>query len=143
MTAARILSEKGADVFTVRPMQSLQEAAQALNDHKVGAVIVKGPDGAPVGVFSERDLARTVAREGPDALQASVRSVMSTGLITAPPEVSYDALMELMTENRVRHVIIMDQGALQGVVSIGDVVKRKIAHAEAEARSLKAYIEGV
>lgn len=141
MTAARILDDKGATVFTLRPTQTLHEAAVALNQHKVGAVIVTDGD-RPVGVFSERDLARSIAVSGAAALSEPVESVMSTGLITAGPSEGIDALLALMTEKRVRHIIIMDEGQMTGVVSIGDVVKRKIAHAEAEAESLKAYIEG-
>ncbi len=141
MTAARILDDKGATVFTLRPSQTLQEAAVALTQYKVGAVIVTEGD-QPVGVFSERDLARAIAGSGPAALSERVESVMSTGLITASPSDGIDALLGLMTEKRVRHIIIMDEGRMTGVVSIGDVVKRKIAHAEAEAESLKAYIEG-
>ena len=141
MTAARILDDKGATVFTLRPTQTLHEAAAALNQHKVGAVIVTDGD-RPVGVFSERDLARSIAVSGAAALSEPVESVMSTGLITAGSSEGIDALLALMTEKRVRHIIIMDEGRMTGVVSIGDVVKRKIAHAEAEAESLKAYIEG-
>tara|TARA_A100001391_G_scaffold173531_1_gene135572 strand:- start:98 stop:529 length:432 start_codon:yes stop_codon:yes gene_type:complete len=142
MTAARILDDKGATVFTVRPTQSLQEAAAALTQYKVGAVIVTGADQEPVGVFSERDLARAVAQSGASALIEPVSSVMSTGLITASPSDTVDTLLSLMTEKRVRHIIIMKGSDMQGVVSIGDVVKRKIAQTEAEAESLKAYIEG-
>ncbi|VXC62560.1 CBS domain-containing protein [Oceanicaulis sp. 350] len=142
MTAARILDDKGATVFTVRPTQSLQEAAAALTQYKVGAVIVTGADQEPVGVFSERDLARAVAQSGASALIEPVSSVMSTGLITAGPSDTVDTLLSLMTEKRVRHIIIMKGSDMQGVVSIGDVVKRKIAQTEAEAESLKAYIEG-
>ena len=142
MTAARILDDKGATVYTVRPTQSLQEAAAALTQYKVGAVIVTGADQKPVGVFSERDLARAVAQSGASALIEPVSSVMSTGLITAGPSDTVDTLLSLMTEKRVRHIIIMQGSDMQGVVSIGDVVKRKIAQTEAEAESLKAYIEG-
>lgn len=143
MTAARIVAEKGATVFTVRPAQTLQDAAIALNQYKVGAVIVTDAQQNPVGVFSERDLARAIALSGASALSDPVESVMSTGLITASPSDSVDALLSVMTEKRVRHIIILDGGRMTGVVSIGDVVKRKIAQTEAEAESLKAYIEGV
>ena len=142
MTAARIIAEKGATVFTVRPAQTLQDAAIALNQYKVGAVIVTDDKQHPVGVFSERDLARAIALSGASALSDPVESVMSTGLITASPADSVDALLSVMTDKRVRHLIIMDEGRMTGVVSIGDVVKRKIAQTEAEAESLKAYIEG-
>lgn len=142
MTAARILDDKGATVFTIRPTQSLQDAAAALTQYKVGAVIVTGADQEPVGVFSERDLARSIAQSGASALIEPVSSVMSTGLITASPSDDIDTLLSLMTDKRVRHIIIMQGPDMLGVVSIGDVVKRKIAQTQAEAESLKAYIEG-
>ncbi|WP_430431858.1 CBS domain-containing protein [Oceanicaulis sp.] len=142
MTAVRILDDKGATVFTIRPTQSLQDAAAALTQYKVGAVIVTGADQEPVGVFSERDLARSIAQSGASALIEPVSSVMSTGLITASPSDDIDTLLSLMTDKRVRHIIIMQGPDMLGVVSIGDVVKRKIAQTEAEAESLKAYIEG-
>lgn len=143
MTAARIITEKGREVFTVSPDASLVEAARTLTEHKVGAAVVVNGGREPVGVFSERDLARAVARSGAAALSEPVSSVMSTRLVTAAPSATIDELMGQMTDRRVRHILIMDEGALAGVVSIGDVVKRKIATAEAEAESLKAYIEGV
>lgn len=142
MTASRILSEKGAEVFTVTPADTLVQAAATLSSHRVGAAVAVDASGKPVGVFSERDLAKAVGAEGAAALTRSVADVMSTGLVCAAPGASIDELMALMTERRVRHVLILDGGALAGVVSIGDVVKRKIAEAEAEAESLKAYIEG-
>jgi CBS domain-containing protein len=143
MTAARIITEKGREVFTVSPDASLVEAARTLTDHKVGAAVVVNGGHEPVGVFSERDLARAVAGAGAAALNETVSTVMSTRLVTAAPSATIDELMGQMTDRRVRHILIMDEGALAGVVSIGDVVKRKIATAEAEAESLKAYIEGV
>ncbi|XBQ15169.1 MAG: CBS domain-containing protein [Oceanicaulis sp.] len=142
MNASRIIAEKGGTVFTVSPGDTLVEAARTLTEKKVGAAVVVDGAGAPVGVFSERDLARVVAESGEAALSTSVADVMSKRLFTAEPAASVDELMSLMTERRIRHVIIMDGGAMAGVVSIGDVVKRKIAEAEAEAESLKAYIEG-
>lgn len=142
MIASKILSEKGRVVFTVNPSQTVVEAAQALDQHNVGVAVVVDGEGAPIGVFSERDLARQVARNGADALSLLVAAVMSRSLVIADPSASIDDLMATMTARRVRHVIIMDGSLMIGLVSIGDVVKRKIASAEAEAESLKAYIEG-
>jgi CBS domain-containing protein len=143
MTAARIITEKGREVFIVSPDASLVDAARTRTEHKVGAAVVVNGGHEPVGVFSERDLARAVAAEGAAALSETVSTVMSTRLVTATPSATIDELMGQMTDRRVRHVLIVEEGALAGVVSIGDVVKRKIATAEAEAESLKAYIEGV
>lgn len=142
MTASRILSEKGSAVFTIRPDDTLTAAAGLLHSQGVGAAVVVDGDGRPVGVFSERDLTRVVAQDGPEGLSARVADCMSRDLITAQPGASIDSIMGQMTEQRVRHVIIMDAGTMIGVVSIGDVVKRRIAEAQAEADSLKAYIEG-
>jgi CBS domain-containing protein len=142
MTASRILSDKGSTVFTVKPGDTLIEAAATLTFHKVGAAVVVDAAGKPVGVFSERDLSKAVGAHGAAALDKTVGEVMSTDLVSANPSTSLDTLMGLMTDRRVRHVLVMEEGALAGVVSIGDVVKRKIAEAEAEAESLKAYIEG-
>ena len=142
MNASRILIEKGSAVFTVSPDNTLVEAARTLADRRVGACVVVDAGGKPVGVFSERDLARVVGLDGAEALSRRVSEAMSRTLYTAAPSASIDELMGLMTERRIRHVIIVEDGAMAGVVSIGDVVKRRIAQAEAEAESLKAYIEG-
>lgn len=142
MTASRILSDKGHTVHTVRPDATLLEAAQMLQQHKVGVAVVVDEADAPVGVFSERDLVMSVSIGGESALRQAVSVAMSRSLITAEPHTSIETLMSVMTDRRVRHILIMEGGQLSGIVSIGDVVKRKIALAEAEAESLKAYIEG-
>lgn len=141
MNVARILAQKGADVITIASTASLREACDVLSEQRIGAVVVAGKDGSVAGVFSERDVVRAISRDGADVLDQPVSSVMTRALITAAPSTSINALMELMTEKRVRHIIIMDEGRLAGFVSIGDVVKRKIETAEAEAGALKAYIE--
>lgn len=141
MSASRILSQKGSDIFSVSPDTTLLDAARELTERRIGAVVVLSADREPVGVFSERDLARALAEGGPSVLDQAVTSVMTRDLITAAPETDVDDLMSLMTGRRVRHILIVKEDRLQGVVSIGDVVKRKIAEAEAEAESLKTYIE--
>lgn len=141
MNVAGILAQKGADVITIAPTASLTEACDVLAEHRIGAVVVAGKDGSVAGVFSERDVVRAISRDGAGVLSQPVSSVMTRTLITASSTTTINSLMELMTENRVRHIIIMDEGRLAGFVSIGDVVKRKIESAEAEAGALKAYIE--
>lgn len=141
MNVAAILAEKGRDVITIPPGATLIEASHVLTEHRIGAVVVAGEDGQVVGVFSERDLTRAVSRDGPAVLERPVSSVMTRALITASATTHINSLMELMTQKRVRHIIIMDEGQMSGFVSIGDVVKRKIESAEAEAGALKAYIE--
>ncbi len=141
MTAGKILSDKGSDVVTIRPEDTLETAVRVLREKRIGAAVVLGDDGQPAGVFSERDLVRMVADHGAAALSMPVSSAMTRGLITAGPGAHVDELMGMMTDRRVRHIIILDSGRMTGVVSIGDVVKRKIADAQAEAETLKAYIE--
>ncbi|MBI1263855.1 MAG: CBS domain-containing protein [Alphaproteobacteria bacterium] len=141
MTAGKILSHKGSDVVTIRPEDMLEAAVRVLRDKRIGAAVVLGNDGQPAGVFSERDLVRMVADHGAQALAMPVSSAMTRGLITAGPHTHVDELMAMMTDRRVRHIIILDEGRMAGLVSIGDVVKRKIADAEAEAETLKSYIE--
>lgn len=141
MNVAAILAQKGHDVITIPPGASLIEASHVLAEHRIGAVVVAGIEGQVVGVFSERDLARAVSRDGPAVLDQPVSSVMSRSLVTAGSSTHINTVMELMTQKRVRHIIIMDEGQMVGFVSIGDVVKRKIESAEAEAGALKAYIE--
>ncbi|TGY88243.1 CBS domain-containing protein [Marinicauda algicola] len=141
MNASRILSEKGSEVFTIAPTMTLLDAARELTDRKVGAVVIMEDGGKPQGVFSERDLAREIAGGGASVLTEPVSGVMSRDLVTAGRDATVDELMGLMTDRRVRHILILEDGQLVGVVSIGDVVKRKIAEAEREAESLKQYIE--
>lgn len=141
MTAGKILSHKGSDVVTIRPEDMLEAAVRVLRDKRIGAAVVLGNDGQPAGVFSERDLVRMIADHGAQALAMPVSSAMTRGLITAGPHTHVDELMAMMTDRRVRHIIILDEGRMAGLVSIGDVVKRKIADAEAEAETLKSYIE--
>jgi CBS domain-containing protein len=141
MTAGKILSHKGSEVISIRPGDALEAAVRVLREERIGAAVVLGDDGQPVGVFSERDLVRMVAEHGAAALSMPVSSAMTRGLITAEPGAHVDELMALMTDRRVRHIIITESGRMIGLVSIGDVVKRKIAEAEAEAETLKAYIE--
>jgi len=140
MNAQAILQSKGHDVVTISPNDTIQDAAKTLDKRRIGAAVVTQEDGALCGVLSERDVARHVAREGADALQKSVSDYMSRNVITAKLDDTLDTLLACMTDRHVRHLPIMDRGKLVGVISIGDVVKRKIMETEAEAEAMKAYI---
>jgi len=142
MNAAHILSKKGGDVFTISADATLLDATKVLAHHKVGAIVVCEEAAHPIGVFSERDLVRVLSQHGSAGLSQTVATVMTRDLITVAATASIDEMMQLMTEKRVRHLLIMEDSVLEGVVSIGDVVKDKIASAEAEAESLKDYIAG-
>ena len=139
MLIAHVLRNKGADVHTAGAEMSIEEAARELNVKRVGALVVM--DGAVVaGVLSERDIVRTLHHDGPDVLKRSVASIMSTVVATCGPESSVDDLAELMTQNRVRHIPVLVDARLAGIVSIGDVVKTRVTELEGEARTLEAYI---
>ena len=141
MLIVHILKDKGNAVYSIADNATLQDAAEMLDDKRVGAVVVLDARGGVEGVLSERDIVRQIARRGPACLQDSVGSVMSRGVITAEATETIDQGLERMTERRIRHLpIIGKDGRLAGVISIGDLVKHKIAEAMAEADGLKAYI---
>lgn len=140
MLVSEILKTKGDMVFTVEPGASLQAAAARLAERGVGAVVVTGPDGRVAGILSERDVARVVGEEGGAALRREVAEVMTREVVFAEPGHRVDQLLALMTDRRIRHLPVCREGRLVGIVSIGDLVKVKIAEAEAEAADLKAYI---
>ncbi len=140
MNVGAILHEKGSDVVTIRPSATLAAAAQTLDEKGIGAVVVTDEDGSIKGVLSERDITRQVARGGAAALKEPAKEAMTAEVVTVTPGDSVDSVMALMTDRRIRHLPVIVDGALGGIVSIGDVVKRKIAAAEAESEAMKAYI---
>lgn len=139
MLVAEILKDKGEAVHTIGPDVSLGEAARILTDRRVGALIVEEDD-AVVGVLSERDIVRAVAVAAGDALQQPVSRHMTAEVIFAVPADTVDTLMGRMTDRRIRHLPVLRDGRLAGVVSIGDVVKSCIAEATSEAEGLRNYI---
>lgn len=141
MTLEQILREKGAKVISIGCGVNLRAAAQLLDDKKIGSVVVmQESDGALVGVLSERDIARQVARNGARALDMMVRDAMTRDVITAAMADTVDQGLALMSDRRIRHLPVRDGDALVGLVSIGDLVKWKIRETEAEAEAMKNYI---
>jgi len=141
MLIAHVVREKGGTVYTLAASATLQQAAQELDDKKVGALVVIDADGAIIGVFSERDLVREVARRGTVALSEEVGAAMSREVITARGDETVDDGLARMTDRRVRHLPVVEDGVrLVGIISIGDLVKHRIAVAEAEAAAMQAYI---
>lgn len=141
MLVSQILKEKGDLVFTCAPQETIAAAAAQLDARRVGAMVVIDGD-TVVGIVSERDVVRVVAQGGASALQSAVSSCMTRDVLFARPGETVDSLLERMTDRRVRHLPVVDGGRLAGIVSIGDLVKRKIAETQAEAEGLKAYISG-
>lgn len=139
MLIAEILKDKGDAVFTAAPDDRLESTVQALDAKRIGALVVCEGDRV-VGILSERDLVRAVSRDGSAALSRAVADYMTSDVVFAEPTETVDLLMERMTDRRIRHLPVIQAGRLVGVVSIGDVVKCKIAQATFEADSMKAYI---
>jgi CBS domain-containing protein len=139
MLVSQILKAKGSRVFTCTADETLTSAAALLFARSVGAMVVMDNDRV-VGILSERDLVRAVAQGGADALRQPVGSFMSADVIFAQLNETVDALMSRMTDRRIRHLPVCEEGRLLGIVSIGDLVKSKIADTMHEAETLKAYI---
>lgn len=139
MLVAEILRSKGDAVFTVGPDETVAAAAGLLLERRVGALVVCESDRV-AGVLSERDIVRAVAREGAAALGQPVRDHMTADVVFAEPGEGVDVLMGRMTDRRIRHLPVLQDDRLCGVVSIGDVVKCQIDDAMREAESLKSYI---
>jgi CBS domain-containing protein len=140
MRITDVLRGKGTNVVTVRPDSPVTELLDLLAHHGVGALVVSS-DGATVeGIVSERDVVRRLQRDGAEMLHSPVSEIMTVEVATAEPDVHLDDLMVLMTEGRFRHVPVLVDGALGGIVSIGDVVKNRIDELEIERDHLTAYI---
>lgn len=140
MRVVQILSSKGSDIFSIPPEATVAELVGTLTERKVGALLVRGPDGAIAGIVSERDVVRALAsRES--VLHDPVASIMTSDVVTVSHEADVSDLMRVMTERRIRHVPVLDDdGALVGVVSIGDVVKNRMDELESEHAALMDYI---
>ena len=140
MRISDVLRAKGdQEVVTVRPDLTVRELVAVLAEHNIGAVVVAS-DGDPVlGIASERDVVRHLT-SGPEVLDQPVEQIMTSEVHTCEPQVSVDSLMHLMTEQRIRHVPVMVDGALAGIISIGDVVKSRINELEFERDQLTSYV---
>ena len=140
MTVGSILENKGRDVVTVEPSQKVWEAVSILHERRIGALLVLDVDNRVLGIISERDVVRILCELGAQALERQISAVMTTSVTTVEEGASIDDAMTIMTNNRFRHLPVVRDGSLVGVVSIGDVVKRRIDNADREAEDLKAYI---
>lgn len=140
MDVAQLLGDKGHDVVSIEPTRTLAEAIQTLSSRRIGAVVVTGADGSLVGILSERDIIRALGANGAGALEGAVSQVMTAKVVTCRPQTSVDELMEIMTSGRFRHVPVVESGKITGIVSIGDVVKHRVAAIEAESRAMRDYI---
>jgi CBS domain-containing protein len=140
MTVRAILAEKGHDVVTLTPTVSVADAIALLAKHRIGALIVASDDRVIKGILSERDIVRSLAEDGAGALDRSVSELMTANVKVCTEAHTVNDVMEIMTRGRFRHLPVERDGKLIGVVSIGDVVKRRIEEVQREAEEIRAYI---
>ena len=140
MTVRAILDAKGHDVLTIRPDSTLRDAVQQLAEHRIGAVVVTDGVGQVVGILSERDVVRVIGKDGPGRLDDAISTVMTAKVITCNGTETVHEVMELMTGGRFRHIPVVERGRLVGIISIGDVVKHRVAEMERESQTMREYI---
>jgi CBS domain-containing protein len=141
MNVKTILSVKGIEVITIGPNATLEQAIAALTKHRIGALVVLGADERVIGILSERDIVRTLAERGAGALKEPLAQTMTRGVVTCSETDTVSELMERMTRGRFRHIPVMEQDRLIGIISIGDVVKQRLHEMERESEALKDYIQ--
>ncbi|MGV2979750.1 CBS domain-containing protein [Camelimonas sp. ID_303_24] len=140
MTVARILADKGRNVTSIEPEASLRDAADLLAAQGIGAVLVLDAARTLVGILSERDVVRAISRRGPEVLRDDVRFHMTRDVTSCTTTAAVNELMALMTASKFRHVPVVENGKVLGVISIGDVVKFRLAEIENEHQALREYI---
>jgi CBS domain-containing protein len=140
MNVKTILAAKGGDTVSIEPTADLAAAAKLLVKHRIGAVVICGAGGRLSGILSERDIMRALAEHGADALGLPVSQIMTRNVMTCSEDDSVASLMERMTDGRFRHLPVLRDGKLVGLVSIGDVVKQRVGEIEGESEALRDYI---
>jgi CBS domain-containing protein len=141
MTVKAILSVKGGNVFSIEPTATVEAAVKTLTENRIGALLVLGPDRRVIGIVSERDIVRTLAARGAGALKEPLAQVMTRKVVTCSPSETVGTIMERMTTGKFRHVPVIEQDRVVGVISIGDVVKHRLHEIEKESAALRDYIQ--
>ncbi len=142
MTVSAILRHKGSDIAAVAPAASIAEVAALLAERRIGAVLVRDAAGQLLGIVSERDIVRCLARSGGACLGMTAAQLMTSQLHTVSPAAGTGDVLSLMTASRIRHLPVIEDGKLVGLVSIGDVVKAQLDDQAQEVDSLRAYVAG-
>ncbi len=142
MFVRQILNSKGGDIVTIGPSAKIADVAALMAKERIGAVVVLDQDAHIEGIVSERDITRGLAEHGAAVLTMNAQSVMTSNVVTCRPDDGVDKLMQKMTAGRFRHLPVLDQGKMVGIVSIGDVVKHRLEELENEASLLQDYIAG-
>jgi CBS domain-containing protein len=140
MTVRAVLESKGSDIVTVAPTATMRAAVKLLSDRRIGAVLVMA-DGGIAGILSERDVVRVLGARGAAVLDEKVEDVMTRKVVTCRPSDTVAGIMEMMTEGKFRHLPVVDEGKVVGLISIGDVVKRRVMEYEKEQEALRDYIK--
>jgi CBS domain-containing protein len=140
MKVRDLLAAKGHDIATISQERSVSDAVALLKERRIGALVVTGPTPPLVGILSERDVVRALATHGGDVLTLKVAELMSSDVTVCDESTSVTKLMGLMTENRIRHLPVVDDGKLTGMISIGDVVKARFDELEHEKKDLLDYV---
>ncbi len=139
MNIAQLLKAKGRAVTTARPGLKLLDIIASLASKRIGAIIIVGDKGELAGIISERDIIHALAKSGEAVLQDPVSKHMTRDVVTCQESTTIDEVMELMTQGRFRHITVIEDGALVGIISIGDVVKNHIAEVEMEVTAMRGY----
>ena len=140
MTVKTILSAKGGDVVSIEPTATLETAVKTLAKHRIGALLVLGPDRRVIGILSERDIVRVLGEQGAEVLTKPLAQVMTRKVVTCGQTETVGTIMERMTTGKFRHLPVVEKGRLAGLVSIGDVVKQRVEEIEHESEALRDYI---
>ena len=140
MFVSDILAEKGGLVYTVTPGTTLSQVSRQLSTRRIGSVLVVDRLERVAGIVSERDIVNALASHGAPALELDASEIMTRNVVTCDPDETIDHVMETMTRGRFRHLPVVRRGELLGLISIGDVVKARIAETEHETQALRAYI---
>ena len=138
----QLLADKGDAVYSAGPSESVYDAVRRMAQHNIGALLVLGPDGALAGIISERDYTRKVVLKGKSSRETPISEIMTAPVVCGSPEQSLEEAMALMTEKRVRHLPVVQDDSVVGVVSIGDLVKAIIADQKFIIEQLEHYISG-
>ena len=136
MVVSDVLKHKGRQVFSVVPTDTALTALKKLSEHKIGAVIVRDKWGKLVGIFSERDVVNAIAKQGPEVVRLEVSHLMTSPVVTCHPDERVDAALAAMTRRKIRHLPVVDNGEIIGIVSIGDLVSHRLDEKELEAAVL-------
>jgi CBS domain-containing protein len=140
MNVKAILAAKGGDIIDIEPAADLAAAAKLLSTHRIGAVLIRGAGGRLAGILSERDIVRALSEHGAGALALPVGQVMTRNVVTCSEDDTCADIMEQMTMKKFRHLPVVSNGTLVGVISIGDVVKQRVEEVERESDAMREYI---